>query len=41
VLVLAATLVWVAPRVAGQGGAVPSTANGEWYYYTADVRESR
>jgi glucose dehydrogenase len=38
---LAAGLVWVAPRVSGQPGSSPSTKNGDWTHYTADVRGSR
>src|SRR3954468_14690697 len=38
---LVAALAWVAPRVAGQGGPMPSTRNGEWPMYTADLRGSK
>jgi quinoprotein glucose dehydrogenase len=38
---LAAGAVWVAPRVAGQSGSLPSTKSGDWTHYTADVRGSR
>jgi quinoprotein glucose dehydrogenase len=41
---LAAGLVWIAPRVsgqAGQAGSVASTRNGEWPMYTADLRGSK
>src|SRR4030088_1405058 len=39
-------LAWVAPRVSGQGGqaaasAPPSTKNGDWPMYTADLRGSK
>src|SRR5216684_2120843 len=34
-------LAWVTPRVSGQAGAVPSTKNGEWPMYTADLRGSK
>jgi quinoprotein glucose dehydrogenase len=39
----AAVLVWVTPRVAGQAGTTgqPSTKNGEWPMYTADLRGSK
>lgn len=38
---LVAGLAWVAPRVAGQGSAMPSTQNGEWPMYTADLKASK
>ena len=41
---LAVALAWVAPRLAGQSGtaaAPPSTKNGEWPMYTADLRGSK
>src|SRR5262245_17886714 len=46
IALLAAGLAWTAPRLAGQagGGAAtgqPSTANGEWPMYTADLRGSK
>ena len=31
----------VAPRVSGQAGVMPSTKNGEWPMYTADLRGSK
>src|SRR5580704_9598275 len=34
-------LTWVAPSVSGQASAMPSTKNGEWPHYTADVRGSK
>jgi quinoprotein glucose dehydrogenase len=37
---LAALALWLAPDVTGQSGQ-PSTAKGEWPYYTADIRGSR
>src|SRR3954465_304250 len=37
---LAAGLMWVAPKVAGQAGPMPSTRNGDWTHYTAAVRAS-
>ena len=42
-LLLLASVVWVAPRIAGQAGTTgfPSTKNGEWFTYTADNRGSR
>ncbi|MCA1585426.1 MAG: PQQ-binding-like beta-propeller repeat protein [Acidobacteria bacterium] len=41
VALLVAGLVWVTPRVSGQSGPMPSTANGEWPMYTADLRGSK
>jgi quinoprotein glucose dehydrogenase len=38
---LAAGLVWVSPLVFGQGSGQPSTKNGEWPMYTADLRGSK
>jgi quinoprotein glucose dehydrogenase len=38
---IAAALVWATPRVSGQAGAMPSTKNGEWPMYTADLRGSK
>src|SRR5882672_4123738 len=37
----AATAWWMAPTVAGQASPTPSTKNGDWTHYTADVRGSR
>src|SRR5438552_3388700 len=36
-------LVWLAPRLSSQSPAAsfPSTKNGEWTHYTADVRGSK
>ena len=34
-------LVWTTVALYGQGGALPSTRNGEWPAYTADIRGSR
>src|SRR5678809_1754822 len=39
-LAVAVVLIWVAPRITGQSGQ-PSTAKGEWPYYTADLKGSR
>src|SRR5205085_1805000 len=36
-----AALFWVAPRVQTQSSAPPSTRNGEWPAYTADLRGSK
>jgi quinoprotein glucose dehydrogenase len=38
---LVAGLVWVTPRLSGQSTAMPSTQNGEWPSYTADLRGSK
>src|SRR6266516_193354 len=40
-LVLGSALLYVTPRVSGQAGAMPSTKNGEWPMYTADLRGSK
>ena len=37
----AGAILSVTPRLAGQSGSQPSTANGDWTHYTADVRGSR
>ena len=39
--IAAGAILSVTPRVAGQGGSLPGTANGDWTHYTADVRGSR
>jgi quinoprotein glucose dehydrogenase len=42
VALLAAGLAWVSPQLAGQSSnGQPSTANGDWPSYTADVRGSK
>src|SRR2546428_4001620 len=41
VLSLVLALVWVAVGLSGQSSPFPSTKNGEWPYYTADVRGTR
>src|SRR5258708_7728563 len=42
VALLAVGLVWVSPHVSGQQTAAqPSTKNGEWPMYTADLRGSK
>src|SRR6202051_1146590 len=41
---LAVALAWVTPKVSGQAGAPsgqPSTSNGEWPMYTADLRGTK
>src|SRR3989441_7573801 len=40
-LSLVVALVLVAVGLSGQPSAQPSTKNGEWPYYTADVRGTR
>ncbi|MEO8682590.1 MAG: PQQ-binding-like beta-propeller repeat protein [Vicinamibacterales bacterium] len=40
-IVLLAALAWVAPRVAGQASPMPSTKNGDWPMYTADLTGSK
>src|SRR6188474_3643030 len=37
---LAVALIWAAPDLTGQSGQ-PSTAKGEWPYYTADLKGTR
>jgi quinoprotein glucose dehydrogenase len=37
----AAAIWWMAPGAAGQASPMPSTKNGDWTHYTADVRGSR
>jgi quinoprotein glucose dehydrogenase len=34
---LVAGAAWITPRVSGQGSGMPSTKNGDWPRYTADV----
>jgi quinoprotein glucose dehydrogenase len=38
---LVAGLAWLTPLVSGQAGSMPSTRNGEWPMYTADIRGSK
>src|SRR4026208_1041105 len=40
-VLLGAGLAWMSPRVAGQATGQPSTKNGEWPMYTADLRGSK
>src|SRR2546426_6652190 len=40
-LSLVVGLVWITAGLSGQPSAQPSTKNGEWPYYTADVRGTR
>src|SRR5262245_44427881 len=41
VALLAAGLTWVSVHVSGQAAGPPSTKNGEWPYYTADLKGTR
>jgi quinoprotein glucose dehydrogenase len=41
VALLVAGLAWMVPQLAGQATPMPSTKNGDWTHYTADVRGSR
>jgi quinoprotein glucose dehydrogenase len=41
VVLLAAGFAWVSPRLSGQSTGQPSTSNGEWPMYTADLRGSK
>jgi quinoprotein glucose dehydrogenase len=38
---LVAVVAWVSPRLSGQSSGMPSTKNGEWPMYTADIRGSK
>ena len=40
-VLLVAAYAWVAPLVSGQASPMPSTRNGEWPMYTADLRGSK
>ncbi len=40
-VLLVAAYAWVSPLVSGQAGPMPSTKNGEWPMYTADLRGSK
>jgi quinoprotein glucose dehydrogenase len=40
-VLLGAGLAWMQPRMAGQATGQPSTKNGEWPMYTADLRGSK
>ena len=41
VMLVAAAYAWVSPLVSGQSSPMPSTRNGEWPMYTADLRGSK
>src|SRR5918995_1470006 len=38
---LVAVVAWIGPRVSGQSSGMPSTKNGDWPMYTADLRGSK
>ena len=42
---LLAVMVWISAEIAGQdrsgAGRTPSTANGDWPHYTADMRGTK
>ena len=40
-VLLVSAYAWVAPLVSGQASPMPSTKNGEWPMYTADLRGSK
>lgn len=40
-LVMALVLMWMIPELSGQGAGQPSTSNGEWPHYTADLKGTR
>src|SRR5512134_2292322 len=40
-VLLVAVYAWVSPLVSGQASPMPSTRNGEWPMYTADLRGSK
>lgn len=40
-VLLVAAYAWVSPLVSGQASPMPSTRNGEWPMYTADLRGSK
>ncbi len=41
VVLLVAGFAWFTPRLSGQASPMPSTKNGEWPMYTADLRGSK
>ncbi|MGE0463592.1 MAG: PQQ-binding-like beta-propeller repeat protein [Vicinamibacterales bacterium] len=41
VALLVAGVAWLTPRVSGQSGSMPSTKNGDWPMYTADIHGSK
>src|ERR1035437_6628066 len=41
VAVVGAGVVWTTVRTTGQAGTMPSTKNGDWTHYTADMRGTK
>ena len=41
VAVIGAGVVWTSTRATGQAGTMPSTKNGDWTHYTADMRGTK
>ena len=41
VAVVGAGVVWTTARTSGQATGMPSTKNGDWTHYTADVRGTK
>jgi len=41
VAVLGAGVIWTSVRTSGQAGTMPSTKNGDWTHYTADMRGTK
>lgn len=41
VALLMAGVAWMTPQLSGQSSPMPSTKNGEWPHYTADLRGSK
>ncbi len=41
VAVVGAGIVWTSVRTTGQAGTMPSTKNGDWTHYTADMRGTK
>ena len=41
VAVIGAGVVWTTARPAGQMAGMPSTKNGDWTHYTADMRGTK
>jgi quinoprotein glucose dehydrogenase len=39
--VIGAAVVWTSVRTTGQAGTMPSTKNGDWTHYTADMRGTK
>ena len=41
VAVIGAGVVWTTARTTGQTAGMPSTKNGDWTHYTADMRGTK